>query len=441
MMTIDSPVLNRTNRRIDGSPERRSTVDGPATGTRHLPLVAVLLALAGCVDLTLPPELRNYNAGGAGGSVVGLGGSVGAGGNTGTTTAPGTGGIVVPASTGGVPAGSGGMGIDAPGAGGAGGASPDAPPGTGGVDAAGGAVGAGGTEADLAPPPVDVQPGTGGIAVGTGGTSAGTGGTGTTTVTGSGGVIGSGGVTTSTGGTTTASGGTVGSGGKTGSGGTTTATGGTVSASGGTTSAGGTTTSTGGSTGYNCSSPISPVSGYVTNFTDWNATTARWGTGTLIGTIYGYASTNPAATMTAKVEGTTPGLHMVGSTSSTGYAGGGLTFLSCVTTASFTKVSFDVYGSAGSCAIELQLQTFDQRPSDQTPPGSCNPSGTCYNFPKRSSAVSLSTAVSAPGTTVTTTLSTMTNWSTAEGAQIVGIQWQFTGTCSIDATFTNIKFQ
>jgi hypothetical protein len=199
---------------------------------------------------------------------------------------------------------------------------------------------------------------------------------------------------------------------------------------------------TGGVAAYNCASAVVPVSGYVTNFTDWNATTSRWGTGTLIGTIFNYASTSPAATMTAKVEGTTPGLHLVGSVSSTGFAGGGLTFLSCVTTASFTKISFDVYGTS-ACPIELQLQTFDQRPNNQTPPGGCDSSGTCFKFPAKSQVVSLSTAVAAPGTAVSVPLSTsgFTNWTAAVGTQVVGLQWQFTGTCSIDATFTNIKFQ
>jgi hypothetical protein len=33
------------------------------------------------------------------------------------------------------------------------------------------------------------------------------------------------------------------------------------------------------------------------------------------------------------------------------------------------------------------------------------------------------------------------NWVAASATQLVGIQWQFTGgSCTIDATFTNIKF-
>jgi hypothetical protein len=142
--------------------------------------------------------------------------------------------------------------------------------------------------------------------------------------------------------------------------------------------------------------------------------------------------------MTAKVEGTPKGLHLVGSTSSTAYAGGILTFLSCVTTASFTKILFDVYGSAAGCTIDLQLQTFDQRPNDATPPGGFNPSGTCYTFPH----IAISTTLTSTPQTVTTTLSNMTNWTASASTQIVGVQWQFTGNpCTPGATFTNIKFQ
>jgi hypothetical protein len=163
-----------------------------------------------------------------------------------------------------------------------------------------------------------------------------------------------------------------------------------------------------------------------------------------MGNIYQYGGTS--ATMNAaKVEGSPAGLHISGSMPASGYGGGGLTFFSCVTVASFTRVSFDVYGSAPGCSLELQLQTYDQRPVDQTPPGGCKTDGgsSCFNFPAKSQIANLATAVAAPGTRVTTTLSTFTNWATTAAGQIVGLQWQFTssgGTCTPNATFTNIRF-
>jgi hypothetical protein len=221
----------------------------------------------------------------------------------------------------------------------------------------------------------------------------------------------------------------------------TTSTGGTTLGTGGTTIVGGTTSS-----GYSCGAgaitPANPTSGGITDFTDWNSTTNRWGSSTgLNGTVFSYAATsNATMTIPPKVEGSTPGLHLTGSSSSTGYAGGGLTFLQCVKSTGFTKISFQVYGNSPGCNIELQLQTYDKRPTDATPPGGCT--ADCYaSVPSFPSVVSLSSAVAAPGTVVTKNLSDLTNWSAAAATQLVAIQWQFTGSsCTINATFTNIKF-
>lgn len=244
-----------------------------------------------------------------------------------------------------------------------------------------------------------------------------------------------------------AAGGTLGSGGLVASGGVVSSGGkpGTDApvASGGAPGSGG-ASGTGGAVTFNCANAVVPANGTITDFTDWNATTATWGTGALTGNVYQYGSTG--ATMSAaKVEGTPAGLHISGSIPGGNYGGGGLTFFSCVSVASFTRVSFTVYGSASSCSIELQLQTYDQRPMEQVPPGACKSDGgsSCFKFPAKSQVVSLSTAVAAPGTTVTATLSSFTNWSTSAAGQIVGMQWQFTpsgGTCTPNATFTNIKF-
>jgi len=356
-------------------------------------------------------------SGGAGGVLSAQGGATDA--NSGasfTGGATGSGGTTSTAiSTGGSPGDStaGGGGASATGGTASGGVPADAAPGSGGSTHAGGAAGGGGApvdaDTDVALPDLPVE---------------------------SGGVVGSGG--SSTGGLAS-TGGTVATGGMTGTGGA--GNGGNVG-SGGATASGGTTGS-GGTAAYNCASAIAPTNGLVTDFANWNATTSTWTSGTLSGNIYRYGSSS--ATTTAKVEGTPAGLHVAGSVPSNNYGGGGLTFLSCVTVTAFTKISFEVYGSAANCAIELQLQTYDQRPADQTPPGGCRSDGgsSCFKFPTVSQVVALATAVAAPGTTVSTTLSSMTNWSSAAAGEIVGIQWQFTpngGTCTANATFTNITF-
>jgi hypothetical protein len=90
----------------------------------------------------------------------------------------------------------------------------------------------------------------------------------------------------------------------------------------------------------------------------------------------------------------------------------------------------------------MQLQNYDQRPAEQSPPGACKGdagSNACFNFARKSQVVT------PPATNVSVTLSGLTNWSAAAGAQIVGVQWQFTSsgsnTCSPNVTFTNVRFQ
>jgi len=362
-----------------------------------------LCAASACVDLTPPPEVVNYRNGlGKGGDHAG-GGAVGSGGEV-------------------AGAGGGGAGGNGPaGFGGESGTSGSLPAGGGGVDAPqgnGGASGGGSSGRDAA----TTTGGHGGSP--TDASSAGT--EGSDAPLGGGGVPGSGGAQSM--------GGTISSGGIAGSGG--------VRGTGGVLGSGG-ATATGGAAVYHCASAVGPTNGVITDFADWDAVTGRWGTGALTGNVYPYGGTG--TTMNAKVEGNPTGLHITGSIPSGGYGGGGLTFLSCLTVASFTKVSFDVYGSAAGCAIELQLQTYDQRPVDQTPAGACKNDGgsDCYKFPAKSQVVNLTNAVSAPGTTVSVTLSSFANWSTAAAGQMVGMQWQFTssgGACTPNATFTNIKF-
>ena len=238
-------------------------------------------------------------------------------------------------------------------------------------------------------------------------------------------------------------------GGTTGTGGS--STGGTTGA-GGSTGAGGTTGAGGSSaTGLNCAAAVEPSNGVVTDFSDW--TPGKWGAGSaLSGAIFGYKGTN-GSSVAAAVEGSPMGLHLTGSVFANDYSGGGLGFNVCATVANFTQVQFDISGSgAPGCELEMQLQTFDQRPTTQTPPGGCDSAaGSCYTFPVVRKIVDVSTPITTP-TTITKKLSDFENWSTANAKQVVGIQWQFTGTninssvdggatsCPIDVTITNIKF-
>jgi hypothetical protein len=193
----------------------------------------------------------------------------------------------------------------------------------------------------------------------------------------------------------------------------------------------------------------------VTDFSDYSTSTGKWGsTSGLYGSIFGYNGTN-GSTMTGTVDTTAKDLHLVGSVNAGDYAGGGVSFYACATAASYTKVSFTLSGSfagtATECDLELQIQTFAQRPSTQTPPGGCDSSaGSCYGYPTKSKIGTPSSTAS----TITLTLADFTKWSTANAKQVVGLQWQVTvptgtvgtgdaasSSCTVDITVGDIKFE
>lgn len=217
-----------------------------------------------------------------------------------------------------------------------------------------------------------------------------------------------------------------------------------ASGSGGAGGSSNTTCATSGSDpALDCKAAIVPAngsSGGVTDFSDYATCSGKWGSkSNLYGPIYGYAGKSSSL----KSEVTSGGLHLTGSVAAGDYGGGGISFNVCATVASFTKIQFTVSGSAPGCDLELQIKTYDQVPTDQG--GGCS-SSSCYAFPAATQVAVLS---SSP-TEVTKTLADFSSWSSTNAGQVVGLQWQFTGTnldgdagtsCPIDVTVTKIKFQ
>jgi len=130
------------------------------------------------------------------------------------------------------------------------------------------------------------------------------------------------------------------------------------------------------------------------------------------------------------------------------FAGGGLTFDSCVNAAAFSGVQFTAAVSMGSltgCALQVQVQTLDERPSTATMPsgGTCNSSTTtCYSYP----AYAISTTISATPMTITAPFTMFTGGTgNPIRTQVVGLQWQAnsmsgTGTCTVELRIDDIKF-
>jgi hypothetical protein len=313
-------------------------------------------------------------------------------------------------------------------------------PASGGSSATGGTSDSGGSPATGGTPATGGSPATGGTSA-SGGISASGGSSAAGGSTDNGGSTGNGG--SSAAGGATGNGGSSGTGGSSGSGGS--------SAAGGSTAAGG-SSGTGGSAGAGgttpalaCAAPLTPTNGNVTDFSDWDVTSGKWGnTSGLYGAVYDYTNGGTTATMKVSVDTFNKNLHFVGSLASGDFAGGGLSFNTCATVASFKSISFTIAGSAPGCDLELQIQTFDQRPTTQTPPGGCT--ANCYGFPSKGR---IATPTATP-VTITTLLSDFSKWSDANAAQVVAIQFQFTvpqtpdggtaATCAVDMTIDDVKF-
>ena len=309
--------------------------------------------------------------------------------------------------------------------------------------------------------------GTGGVSAtgGTGGSGAGgRGGTGGTVGTGgrsgTGGVTGTGGIT-ATGGVT-GTGGTAGGGGSAGAAGTTGGAGGNGGAkgtggaagAGGKAGASGNVCSLGGVLVCSSAGALKLPDGHVADFSsaEWNGATSAWcNADGLSGTVFAYSGPTPSAA-TAAVDTTAQNLKLSLTVGATGYAGGGLTFDSCVNASSFTSLQFTAALTAGSlsgCTWQVQLQTQDQRDSTATKPsgGTCNATTTtCFRFP----AV---TGLTAPTATASTYRETFTSFSNpasstiATPTQVTGIQWQVNsgssgaGTCTVELRLDNIIFR
>jgi hypothetical protein len=233
----------------------------------------------------------------------------------------------------------------------------------------------------------------------------------------------------------------------TGSGGAGGSTGGTTGGgNGGSGGAGGTTTATTTTpSGLDCSNAVVPANkgdnGFITDFSDYSTTSGKFGDA-VQGAPYAYGEQGKS-TMSYKVDTTIPALTGTGSVADNSYGGIGFSYAVCTTVASFSKIQFTLQGTWPGCDLELQIKTFDQTPTTQSPAGSCESS--CYNFPV---AKQISTGSETPQD-IAINLADLTKWSAANAGQVIGLQWQFTGTtvdpdagagCPITFSVTNIRF-
>jgi hypothetical protein len=230
--------------------------------------------------------------------------------------------------------------------------------------------------------------------------------------------------------------GTTGGGGTTGSAGTT--------GSGGSVSTGG----TGGVVRNTCTpkpdltcgaSAITLPDGHVTDFgpAEWNDPAGKYCNTRLQGSVFAYAggptpAAGPVSSGVSKVEAAAANYRLSLTAGSAGYAGAGISFEGCVDASAFNGLRFTaslMSGDLTGCNFKSQLQTFEQRPLSQNPPGGCDPDAgaSCYRFP---ASPDLAAMIMANGATPTTLTIKFADYTTAYThvmpvpGQFVGLQWQ-----------------
>ena len=141
--------------------------------------------------------------------------------------------------------------------------------------------------------------------------------------------------------------------------------------------------------------------GQVTDFSaaEWNSTTGKWCDVARPGRQrVPYAGAG--STSTAAVDATARNLKLNFTVSAGQYAGGGLSFDSCVNATAFNAVQFTAAITTGSltgCTWQVQVQTQDQRASTATNPSGGTCASNCYQFP----AYAIAAAPTATPTTTT----------------------------------------
>ena len=207
----------------------------------------------------------------------------------------------------------------------------------------------------------------------------------------------------------------------------------------------------------NC--PAAITSAHVTTFSpeEWSPTDGKYCNASgLRGSVFSYSGpTTDAGNLSSNshgVDAAAGNFRLTLMASSAGYAGGGVSFDRCVTAAASTGIRYTVSLAPGgdqmNCTFKLQLQTFEQRPTTQNPPGGCD-AASCYGFPASPSV----TLTEAPQT-ITVPWASFTTGATHTNpfqGQIVGLQWQLESgapltdggeqtACSVEVRIDDIDF-
>jgi hypothetical protein len=153
----------------------------------------------------------------------------------------------------------------------------------------------------------------------------------------------------------------------------------------------------------------------------------------------------PASSSVVTVDATARNLRLALTVAPMGYAGGGVSFDSCVDASAFDAIAFSASVTAGNltnCVWQVQLQTQDQRPTTATDPTGGTCATNCYRYP----AATLATPVTATYTIPFTAFNNPASSTIATATQVVGVQWQVnsgasgTGRCMVELRIDDVRF-
>ena len=202
----------------------------------------------------------------------------------------------------------------------------------------------------------------------------------------------------------------------------------------------------------NCAAPFKPqADGHVTDFStrEWSSASGKWcDESGMHGSIFSFKGTGANDSNAISVNTMDGSLRLALTVSMGSYGGGGIAFeAGCLDASAFTGLQFSIAVASGSlsgCAYQIQLQTFEQRPTTQNPSGGCDQNTTsCYSFPYvRNNLPAASTDPTMP-TLVTLPFNMFSASMMPAPAQIVGLQWQVNSTssmCTVELRLDDVAF-
>jgi hypothetical protein len=211
---------------------------------------------------------------------------------------------------------------------------------------------------------------------------------------------------------------------------------------------------------FMCSGSINPLDctkpfmlgpdGHVTDFSyrEWNGNAGKWCDASgAHGSIFSFKGTGAMDANSIGVNMDDESLRLKLTVSSGSYGGGGLAFeAGCLDASAFTGLTFSAAIASGDitgCGFQVQLQTFEQRPTSQSPPGGCDMNtATCYGFPYVRNLANPSTDITMP-TVFSLPFGMFSVGQMPTPKQIVGLQWQVNstgGACTVEVRLDDIGF-